>query len=152
MSNTNVTIIDGRLTKDGEKKIVGNNGTVVVDICVASSIYEKEAEYTNYFYLTIFGRQAENLYNNGFLKKGQFVAIKAHLKQDRWEKDGKQMSLLKIVPENVEIIGYPSGHIDKAGKLFKAVQNGATDDAPVITEYMPDDNEIPFESRENGIF
>lgn len=152
MSNTNVTIIDGRLTKDGEKKIVGNNGTVAVDICVASSIYEKDAEYTNYFYLTIFGRQGENLYNNGFLKKGQFVAIKAHLKQDRWEKDGKQMSLVKIVPENVEIIGYPSGHIDKAGNLFKAVQNGTANDAPVMNEKMPDDNEIPFESSDSGIF
>lgn len=151
MTNTNVTIIDGRLTKDGEKKIVGNNGTVVVDICVASSIYEKDAEYTNYFYLTIFGRQAENLYNNGFLKKGQFVAIRAHLKQNRWEKDGKQMSLLKIVPENVEIIGYPSGHIDKADSKPKTAQNGTATDAPVMSD-MPDDSEIPFDQSENGLF
>ena len=150
MSNTNVTLIAGRLTKDGEKKVVGTNGTVVVDICVASSIFEKDAEYTNYFYTSVFGRQAESLYNNGFLKKGQFVNIKAHLKQDRWEKDGKQMSMLKIITENIEIVGYPSSHSEKNQQPLSNVPH--FEPAAQGQPPMPGDSEIPFDGSQNGIF
>lgn len=149
MSNTNFGLIAGRLTKDGEKKVVGN-GVIVVDVCVASSIYEKDAEYPNYFYFSIFGKQAENLYNNGFLKKGQFVNVKYHLKQDRWEKDGKQMSMLKIITENIEIVGYPSSHSEKNQQPLSNVPH--FEPAAQGQPPMPGDSEIPFEPSGDAIF
>ena len=117
MTNNNFGIINGRLTKDAEKKTVGDNLTVV-ELSIASSVYKKDAEYTNYFYTSVFGKPAEGLFSNGKLKKGQFVSLKYHLEQDRWTNaEGKNCSALKIVSENVELAGYPSSSSGKTGDV-----------------------------------
>lgn len=102
----NVTII-GRLTRDAELKYT-NNGVAVSNFSIAMTKTIKQGdswEDTTIFIndLALFGKRAEGL--NGYLNKGQQVAIEGSLDVDTWEKDGKNHSKLKVVISNIQLIG-----------------------------------------------
>ena len=102
MADLNEGAFYGRLTEDAKKETYGE-GKVRVDFCVCNNIYINGKDYPNFFHLSMFGSHAENLYP--YLKKGQAVNVVYYMKQDRWEKDGKQYSKITPVVQKCHLEG-----------------------------------------------
>ena len=127
----NKLVIIGRITKDCEFGYM-NSGSAKADFSIAVNDSRKNGnewvQETSYFNITVWGKSAENL--KDYLKKGQQVCIEGKLKQDRWEKDGKTLSAVKIVTENVQLLGGSRNG------------NQATPQENILAEAFPED--VPF--------
>lgn len=106
MKDLNRLNIIGRITKDCTFGYL-NSGSAKADFSIAVNDKKKNGnewvDEVSYFNLTVWGKTAENL--KPYLVKGRQVAIDGKLKQDRWEKDGKTQSAIKIIVENIQILG-----------------------------------------------
>lgn len=104
MGDVNSVIIEGNLCRDVEIKYA-NSGTAIASLSVAyNDSYKKGNEYvkqSHFFDVTAFKDTA--LGCSG-LTKGTLVHIEGKLSQDRWEKDGKTQSKVKIIAFKVEPI------------------------------------------------
>lgn len=107
----------GRLTKEmalsytNAKKVVGK-----ISLAVNRRYKQNEqwVEEVSYFDIVVFGKQAENL--KQWLTKGRQVAVTGMLKQDRWvSKDGKKMSQVSIIANNVQFLGGQSDRVQQNG-------------------------------------
>ena len=111
MKNLNHVVLIGRVTQDvgaDERSFAYiGNGTAKANVSIAVNNTKKEGDKyvddPSFFTVTVFGKTAENL--KLYLKKGQLVCFEAHLKQDRWEKDGQKKSAISIIADNVELLG-----------------------------------------------
>ena len=105
-TDLNSVILIGRLTRDAELTYL-QSGSAVANISVAVNRSRKEGEQwvseVNYFDVSLFGKQAETL--KQYLLKGKQIAIQGALKQDRWEKDGQKFSKIRIIANNIELLG-----------------------------------------------
>ena len=101
----NIVKIKGNLTKDPEFKHT-TSGKAVCGISIASNrVYSKNGKKTtevSYFDVETWGAIAENCVK--YLKKGNGVIVEGRLKPDRWEKDGKSQSRVKITANNVQFL------------------------------------------------
>jgi single-strand DNA-binding protein len=103
MSDLNSVNLIGRLTKTAEVKYTANN----IPICCFSiatnrirSFNETKKTRVYYFNFRLLGDRWEGI--TPYLIKGKLVAIQGHLEQDRWEKDGKQRSCIKIAVDDLQ--------------------------------------------------
>lgn len=124
MALNNVSIM-GNLTRDPEMRYT-QSGKGVCNISIANNrVYtangEKKTE-VSYFDVEVWGVVAENCVK--YLKKGRGVIVEGRLKQDRWEKDGKTQSKVKISANAVHFL--PSGARREEG----AEGSGSQSDAP----------------------
>jgi single-strand DNA-binding protein len=109
MNDLNDYSVIGRLTRDlGERDFAYiGNGTAKADLSIAVNRSVKRnnewQEEVSYLDVIVWGKTAENL--KPFFAKGKQIAIRGHLKQDRWEKDGQKHSRVYIVAEDVQLLG-----------------------------------------------
>ncbi len=109
MTDLNVVALSGRVVKDAELKIMGDNKKLLL-FTIATNRDKKEkntdswVSVPSFFPLKIWGNQAEGL--RPFLKKGQQVNVDAHLEMNTWEKEGEKQSQIVIVPHNVTLVGF----------------------------------------------
>ena len=100
----------GRLTRDAEVTYTPG-GMAVGKISIAVNRRVKKGQdwvdEANYFDVSIFGKQAEGL--KPYLTKGKQIAVDGFLKQDRWEKDGQKHSAVKIVANDIQLLGGRDG-------------------------------------------
>ena len=61
--------------------------------------------------MEVWGTMAENC--NKYLSKGSGIVVEGRLKQDRWEKDGKTQTRVRIVANNIHFL--PKRSPDGAG-------------------------------------
>ncbi len=110
-TDVNHVVLIGRLTKDlgADERSFGyvGNGQARANISIAVNrshkVGEEWKDEVNYFDVTIWGKQAENL--KPYLTKGKQICIDGYLKQDRWEKDGQKFSRVSIVANSVQLLG-----------------------------------------------
>ena len=104
MHLNNVNIM-GHLTKDPEIRCIPS-GKSVCSLSIANNrVYLKEGERkeeVSFFDVDVWGVQAENC--SKYLTKGNGVIIEGRLRQERWEKDGKTQSRVKITAEAVHFL------------------------------------------------
>jgi single-strand DNA-binding protein len=104
MSLNNVSMI-GNLTRDPEMRYTAS-GKAVCNLSIANNrVYSKNGEKTtevSYFDVEVWGVIAENCVK--YLSKGSGIAIEGRLRQDRWEKDGKTQSRVRIVANNIHFL------------------------------------------------
>lgn len=101
----NFITVTGNVTKDKDEKSFGYFGeTARINFSLAVKRSRKQnnewVDDVSYFDVQMWGKQAENLAN--VIKKGMRLTVSGYLKQDRWEKDGKNFSKIYIVGEDVE--------------------------------------------------
>lgn len=100
----------GHLTRDAEVTYTPG-GMAVGKISIAVNRRVKKGQEwvdeANYFDVSIFGKQAESL--KQFLTKGKQIAVDGFLKQDRWEKDGQKHSAVKIIANDIQLLGGRDG-------------------------------------------
>lgn len=110
MASFNKVILVGNLTRDPQVRYT-TGGTAVTDIGLAinSSWFDKQSnqrkEETTFVDVTLWGRQAEVA--GEYLSKGRPVLIEGRLQLDQWDdKDtGQKRSRLKVVCENMQMLG-----------------------------------------------
>ena len=124
MSLNSVNIM-GNLTRDPELKYTPS-GKSVCSLSIANNRNftknnEKVTE-VSYFDVEVWGAAAENC--SKYLAKGQGIIVEGRLKQDRWEKDGKTQSRVRISANSVHFLPKKQG-----GAQAGASEPAATADA-----------------------
>src|SRR6188768_4033035 len=111
MASYNRVILVGNLTRDPELRYIPS-GTAVTEIGLAVNDRRKGPngewiEETTFVDVTLWARTAEVA--SEYLSKGSSVLIEGRLKLDTWEKDGKKNSKLKVIGENMRMLGGKGG-------------------------------------------
>jgi single-strand DNA-binding protein len=104
MSLNSVNIM-GNLTKDPEIKSTPSGKSVCSMSIANNRIYSKGNERVtevSYFDVEAWGPIAENCAK--YLKKGSGIIVEGRLKQDRWEKDGKTQSRVRISANSIHFM------------------------------------------------
>lgn len=110
MASFNKVILVGNLTRDPEVRYVAG-GTAVTELglAVSRTWYDKQQsqkrEETTFVDVTLWGRQAEVA--GEYLSKGRPVLIEGRLQLDTWDdkETGKKRSKLRVVGENMTMLG-----------------------------------------------
>lgn len=167
----NRVILMGNLTRDPQVRYVAN-GTAVAEVGLAinRTWYDKNSnqkkEDVTFVDVTLWGRQAEIA--GEYLSKGSSVHIEGRLQLDTWQdkESGQNRSKLRVVCENMQMIGGRSqgggsGGSGGGGGSYQRPQSSAASssrndedfsagiDSPADSFYdspsgdMPDD-EVPF--------
>jgi single-strand DNA-binding protein len=110
MNLNNVNIM-GNLTRDPEIKCLPS-GKEVCSLSIANNrVYIKNGEKVSevsYFDVDVWGITAENC--SKYLTKGNGIIVEGRLRQDRWEKDGKTQSRVKITASAVHFLPKKQNH------------------------------------------
>jgi len=111
MANLNKVMLIGNLTRDPQLSYLPSQ-TAVVEFGMAINDRRKQqdgsyADKVNFIDLSMFGKRAEVLQK--YVKKGDPLFIEGKLDFQSWEKDGQKRSKLKVVVQNFEFLGKPSG-------------------------------------------
>lgn len=112
MASFNKVILVGNLTRDPEVRYL-QSGMAVADIGLAVNDKRKNqqgewVDETTFVDVTLWARQAEVA--GEYLTKGAPVLIEGRLKLDTWEsKEGEKRSKLKVVGENMRMLGGKGG-------------------------------------------
>ncbi|MBV8377558.1 MAG: single-stranded DNA-binding protein [Verrucomicrobia bacterium] len=109
MANLNRVLLIGNLTRDPEIRYTPK-GTPVTEIGLAvNRVYSGEdgerKEETTFVDVTLWARQAEIA--GQYLKKGRPVFIEGRLQLDSWDdkQTGQKRSRLRVVAENLQLLG-----------------------------------------------
>src|SRR6185503_14383785 len=113
MANLNKVMLIGNLTRDPEIKYTPK-GTAIADIGLAvnrnytTESGEKREEVT-FIDVTLWGRVAEIV--GEYCKKGRPLFVEGRLQLDTWEdkQSGQKRSKLKVVGENIQLLGSREG-------------------------------------------
>lgn len=104
MSLNSVNIM-GNLTRDPELKYTPS-GKAVCNISIANNrVYVRNGEKVSeasYFDVEVWGVVAENCAK--YLSKGRGIIVEGRLRQDRWEKDGKTQSRVRIAANSIHFL------------------------------------------------
>ena len=105
-NDMNTVMIIGRLTRDMELNYT-SGGMAIGKFSLAVNRKKKSGEQwvdeASFFDVTCFGKLAENLAQ--YMTKGKQVGVDGSLHQDRWEKDGQNMSRVVINANNIQLLG-----------------------------------------------
>ena len=105
-SFNNVTLV-GNLTRDVELRHVGANNTAVADVSIAVNERVKKGDdwldEVNFFDCVLWSRKAEVAAE--YLGKGSPILVSGRLKQETWEKDGQKRSKVKIIVNELQMLG-----------------------------------------------
>lgn len=105
-TDINAVLIVGRLTRDVAMKTLPS-GTTIAEFSIANGQSRKEGdewqERAYFFDCVLIGKRAAALAK--YLVKGKQLAIRGTLQQDRWEKDGVKHSRVKILVDDIQLLG-----------------------------------------------
>jgi single-strand DNA-binding protein len=104
----NTVAMVGRLTRDGELTYT-SGGTAVSEFTIAVHAVRKRGsdweEQVSFFPVSLFGKPAESL--SPYLKKVTQVGIRGELQQQRWVYEGRQMSKVVILAQELQLLSRP---------------------------------------------
>jgi single-strand DNA-binding protein len=150
MASFNKVILLGNLTRDPEVRYTPK-GTAVTDLGLAvNRTYtadngEKREEVT-FVDVTFWGRTAEVA--GEYLKKGRPVFVEGRLQLDSWDDktSGQKRTKLKVIGENMQMLGAPRGGGSSGGDEESSGGSRASRPAPPpkAAPSAPDEDEIPF--------
>jgi single-strand DNA-binding protein len=154
MASFNKVILLGNLTRDPEIRYTPK-GSAVCDLGIAVNRQytlengERREEVT-YVDVVLWARLAEIAAE--YLKKGRPVFIEGRLQLDTWDdkQSGQKRSKLRVIGENMQMLGSPRGAGGGGGGGGEADEDRparATTPPPKATASAPaepDEDEIPF--------
>lgn len=110
MASFNKVLLVGNLTRDPQVRYTpGGTAVAEIGLAVNRSWFDKQAnqrrEETTFVDITLWGRQAEVA--GEYLAKGRSVLIEGRLHLDQWEDktSGEKRSKLKVIAENMQMMG-----------------------------------------------
>lgn len=107
MTDVNVVVLVGRLTRDMELKYL-TSGTAVGNFSIACSEDVKQGdkweEKAHFFDCVLWGKRAESL--KQYMTKGKQVAVGGRLRQETWQnKEGQNRSKIVVNVERLQLLG-----------------------------------------------
>jgi single-strand DNA-binding protein len=137
MNDMNVLAINGRLVKNAILSY-SNSGMAIGKFSIASNRSVKKndkwEDEAGFYDCVMFGKMAQSV--NQYLTKGQQVSIAGEIRQERWEKDGKQNSKVVIIVNHLQLIG---------GKDDKQIYQKSQQKPNTPENFVDDSSElIPF--------
>ena len=105
MTNLNLAVLEGCITKDAELKKIQNGKSYCVFTLVVNrdhKVGEEWAEQASFFNLSLWGTRAEKTFK--YLKKGMRIAIQGYLEQSRWDDNGEKKSRIDIRITNLHFL------------------------------------------------
>ena len=128
----------GNLGRDPEMRVMPSDGKYVTNISIAitESYKDKQGqkqEVTEWVNVVFFGKLAEIA--GQYLKKGSKVYIEGKLKTEKYQKDGQDRYITKVIANSMQML---SG-TDKAEKIEKTT----TEESRNI-DLMDIESDIPF--------
>ena len=118
----NIVSVMGNLTRNPEIKLL-NSGKQLCNFSIANNrVFVKGSEKmkeVSYFDVEVWGSTAENCAK--YLIKGSGIIVEGRLRQERWEKDGKAQSNIKIIANIVHFLPKNQSKID--GPDSAAIKN-----------------------------
>ena len=110
MADVNYVVLVGRLTRDATLKFT-NSGLPICEFSLAINRKVRDGETwkdeAHFFDITLFGKLGEAV--SQYMTKGTQVAVEGELRLDRWEQDGQKRSKIKIIANNIQLLGSRSG-------------------------------------------
>ena len=114
MASFNKVILVGNLTRDPQVRYTPGGAAVAeIGLAVNRSWFDKNSnsrkEETTFVDVTLWGRTAEVA--SEYLTKGRSVLIEGRLQLDQWDdkESGQKRSKLKVVGENMTMLGKKDG-------------------------------------------
>lgn len=114
MASFNKVILVGNLTRDPQVRYTpGGTAVAEIGLAVNRSWFDKNSnsrkEETTFVDVTLWGRTAEVA--SEYLTKGRPVLIEGRLQLDQWDdkESGQRRSKLKVVGENMTMLGSGNG-------------------------------------------
>ncbi len=110
MASFNRVILMGNLTRDIELKYTQTQLAVTeIGLAVNEKVKRNNewVDETTFVDVTLWGRLAEIA--SEYLSKGSPILIEGRLKLDSWETDGQKRSKLRVVAEQMRMLGSRSG-------------------------------------------
>lgn len=149
MASYNRVVLLGNCTRDPEVKYTPK-GTAVTELGLALNRYYstdggEKREETTYVDVTLWGRPAEIA--GEYVKKGRPVMIEGRLQLDTWDdkQSGQKRSKLKVVAENLQLLGSREGGEGAGGGARSSGGGGGSRSAPRSAPMdEPSDDDIPF--------
>jgi len=107
MSSLNRVFLIGNLTREPDSRYTPK-GTPVAEITLAINRVSKSEDGTKreevtFVDVTLWSRQAELAQQ--YLRKGNLVFIEGRLQLDTWEHNGQKRSRLRVIGENLQLLG-----------------------------------------------
>ncbi len=119
MASLNKVMLIGNLTRDPEIKYTPK-GTAIADIGLAvnrtySTDSGEKREEVTFIDVTLWGRVAEIV--GEYCKKGRPLFVEGRLQLDTWDdkQSGQKRSKLKVVGENIQLLGSREGGAGGSG-------------------------------------
>ncbi|OHD15974.1 MAG: hypothetical protein A2086_11120 [Spirochaetes bacterium GWD1_27_9] len=117
-STLNVSLIEGRLTKDPELHYT-KNGLALCKFNVAinksTKVGDKLTQDVTYIAINVWNKVAESCAK--YLKKGTLIRAKGRLKQNSWQdKEGVKRSKISLEAAGVDFLSYPSYNKKNGGE------------------------------------
>ncbi len=106
MTSLNTVALVGRITQDTKLQFTGrDNPYIFFSVAVNRNVKKGDSyeEETSYIDCQLYGRSAEAL--EKYLTKGKLVSLEGSLRQNRWEKDGKNVSKLVVIVRDLQLLG-----------------------------------------------
>jgi single-strand DNA-binding protein len=95
----NLVTVTGNLGQDPEIFYSANSGDPIASFSLA---VRSGREKTTWLKVTAFKKTAEVC--ETYLHKGARIIVSGYLDQDKWEKDGKSYSTIKLIANQIEFI------------------------------------------------
>lgn len=130
MSLNSVNIM-GNLTRDPELKYLPSGKSVCALSIANNRVYTSKGEKVtevSYFDVDVWGPAGENCAK--YLTKGSGIVVEGRLRQDRWEKDGKTQSRVRIMANSVHFLPKRDG---SGGQSAQASTESAEEAQPAAT-------------------
>ena len=128
MASVNKVILIGNLTRDPEIKYTPK-GTAIADIGLAvnrtySTDSGEKREEVTFIDVTLWGRVAEIV--GEYCKKGRPLYVEGRLQLDTWDdkQSGQKRSKLKVVGENIQLLGSREGGAGGGGGGGESSEGG----------------------------
>jgi single-strand DNA-binding protein len=135
MAGVNKVIIVGNLGRDPEVRY-SNGGMAICKLSVAVTERVKDGdewkEHTEWFRVTLFGKQAENA--GQYLQKGRPVYVEGRLKTEKYkDKEGVEKTSVEVIGNTIQFLGGGNGERyvpDPGNRKGDKKPEGPDDDLP----------------------
>lgn len=149
MASFNKVLLLGNLTRDPElKHTPGGTAVAQIGMAVTRTWFDKASnskkEETTFVDVTLWGRQAEIA--SEYLAKGRSVLIEGRLQLDTWDdkETGKKRSKLKVVVENMVLVGSKGERSEGKQRTNDEYDEGSQERPEDEQRFDYSNNDVPF--------
>ena len=147
-NDLNQVFLIGRLTRDPEFKTINSYSLVNFSLACGRSYNASNGdkrEESHFFDCEAWGKLAEII--SKYTQKGKQIAVQGRLKQDTWDTpDGKKASRIRIVVENIQLIGGRMGDSNQSQQKSEPPPTPASlpQSNAEMTSGYDDSDDVPF--------